>query len=261
MSIQFGPAGLGGVKEAEDNLKKYAKLGLKACEIAFTYGIYIKSKEDALRIGKIAENSGIKLSIHAPYWINLNSEEKDQIKKSRERILECCRIGTFLGAYRVIFHPGFYGKDKEKAYENIKRQILELQKEIKAKKYTPKLAPETTGKINVFGGVEDILKLAKETGCEFCIDFAHVLARYKSYRFEEIFKKLEKFKEIHLHFSGIVYGEKGEKNHKETSEKEWEKLISFLPKNKEIVIINESPLPVKDSALGLDIYLKSKDKN
>ena len=144
--------------------------------------------------------------------------------------------------------------DKKETYENIKNRILEMQEEIKKEKYTPKLAPEVIGKINVFGSVEEISKLVKETGCSFCIDFAHVLARYKSYRIKETLSEFKDSKELHIHFSGIDYGEKGEKNHKKTDEKEWEKLLSGLPKNREIVIINESPFPVEDSVLGLAIY-------
>ena len=253
--ISFGPAGLGPVKDAISNLEKYHELGLKACEIAFTYGIYIKEKEDAIKIGKKAEELGIKLSIHAPYWINLNSLDKKKIEESKKRILDCCKIGTLLKAYRVVFHAGFYSKmDKKETYENIKNRILEMQEEIKKEKYTPNLAPEVMGKINVFGSVEEISQLVRETKCSFCIDFAHVLARYKSYRIKETLSEFQNEKELHIHFSGIEYGEKGEKNHKKTSEKEWEKLLSGLPKNKEIVIINESPFPVEDSVIGLSIY-------
>jgi len=254
MSIKFGPAGLRGVKEAISNLELYHKLGLRACEIAFTYSIYIKEKEDAVKIGKAAKKLGIMLSIHAPYWINLNSEDKEKLRKSKERILKCCEVGTWLGAYRVVFHPGYYGKDKNHAYEKIKKEILEIQREIKKRKYTPKLAPETTGRVNVFGGIDEISKLSEETGCGFCIDFAHILARYKSYNFKEVFKKFNKHKQLHLHFSGIEYGEKGEKYHKKTTRKEWKKLLGNLPKNKKIVIINESPSPVEDSVLGARIY-------
>ena len=70
-NIKFGPAGLGGVKEAIANLKKYKRLGLEACEIAFTYGVYIKTQIEAEEIGKAAEKLEISLSIHAPYYINL----------------------------------------------------------------------------------------------------------------------------------------------------------------------------------------------
>lgn len=255
MSIKFGPAGLGGVKEAVSNLEKYKELGLKACEIAFTYGVYIKNKQDAINISKAADKLGIQLSIHAPYWINLNSSEKEKIEKSKQRVLKCCEVGTYLRAKKVVFHPGYYGKkSKEETYKNIKNEILELQKEIKEKKYTPKLAPETTGKSNVFGSIDEIYQLVKDTRCSFCTDFAHILARYKEYKFKEVLEKFSEHKDIHIHFSGIDYGEKGERKHKKTPEKELKKLISNLPKNKNITIINESPYPVEDSALGLKIY-------
>ncbi len=253
--IKFGPAGIGKVKEAISNLEMYHKLGLKACEIAFTYGIYIKEKEDAIKIGNKAKELGIKLSIHAPYWINLNSKEKKKIEESKKRILDCCKIGTLMGAHRVVFHPGFYGgMEKGEAYENIKKAILEMKEEIKKESYTPKLAPEVMGKVNVFGTIKEIAKLSEETGCSFCIDFAHVLARYKSYQVKETLSEFKNLGDLHIHFSGIEYGEKGEKNHKETSEKEWRKLLSELPKDKNITIINESPSTIQDSVLGLKIF-------
>ena len=87
MTIRFGPAGIGPVKDAISNLEEYHRLGLKACEVEFSYGAYIKKKEDAEKIGERAKELGIKLSIHAQYWINLNSEEKDKVEKSKERIL------------------------------------------------------------------------------------------------------------------------------------------------------------------------------
>lgn len=259
MPIIFGPAGLGGINEAIPNMENMYRLGIKACEIAFTYGVYIKKREDALRIGKAAKEFGIKLSIHAPYWINLNSDDPKKIEESKKRILACCEIGTYLGAYRVVFHPGYYGKrGRGESYEIIRDNLIELQDEIKEKGYTPRLAPETTGKINVFGSVDEICRLSEETGCSFCIDFAHILARYKAYNFKDVLKKFEKYEELHIHFSGIEYGEKGEKNHKKTTPDELKKLISNLPKDKEIAVINESPSPLEDSLLGLEIYRRQE---
>ncbi len=132
MVLKMGPAGLGGVKTAEKVLEDYHSKGFKACEIAFTYSAYIKNEKDAKRIGKKAKELGIDLSIHASYFVNLNSAEKDKIKASKERILECCRVGEQLGVKVVVFHPGYYGKgDREDAYENIKKNVLDIMKEIK----------------------------------------------------------------------------------------------------------------------------------
>jgi len=261
MAIRFGPAGLGPVKTAEKVLESYHKLGLRACEIAFTYGIYIKDDEIAKNIGKKARELGIDLSIHAPYYINLNSDDEHKIVASKRRIIDCCRIGELLGVKTVVFHPGFYGKlGKEESYDNIKREILKIMNEIKKNGWKVQIAPETTGKVNVFGSVEEISRLKDETGCGFCIDFAHILAREKNVDYAKI-KRLFPEKEWHCHFSGIVYGCKGEKHHKETEEEEWKRLLEEINDGREIKIINESPRMVEDSAKGLDIYKeKSKDK-
>ena len=269
MGIKFGPAGLGPVKTAEKVLEEYHKKGLRACEIAFTYSVYIKKEEDAIRIGKKAKELGIELSIHAPYFVNLNSEEKKKREATKKRILECCRVGELLGAKVVVFHPGYYGskapkssvrvspsdygKDREGAYDAIKRGVLEMMEEIKKKGWKVKIAPETMGKINVFGSVEEISNLARETGCSFCIDFAHILARDKKVEYSKI-EKLFPEKEWHVHFSGIVYGDKGEKHHKTTERKAWVDLLENLPKDKEIRIVNESPTLVEDSVEGLEIW-------
>ncbi len=248
MEIKFGPAGLGPVKEAIERLKEYHKKGLAACEIAFTYGAYIKEKKDAEEIGKAAKELGIELTIHAPYWINLNSAEAEKVKKSKDRILDCLKVGAWLGAKRVVFHPGYYGKDsKEKTYEKIMEEILDIQKTRKEKNYSPELAPETTGKINVFGSIEEISQLVTDTKCSFTIDFAHILAREKNYSFERTKKAFKKESHWHIHFSGIVYGEKGEKKHKTTEVSEIKKLLKNLPKDKSYTIINEAPNPVADA--------------
>ena len=253
MKIKFGPAGLGPVKEAVENLRDFKKLGLEACEIGFTYGVYIKVKKDAEEIGKEAERLGIKLSIHAPYWINLNSKEKEKIEASKKRILKSCEVGDWLGAYRIVFHPGYYGgMEKDESYENIKQAILEMQEIRKKNKWGPELAPETIGKVNVFGSVDEILQLTKDTGCSFCIDFAHILAREKKVDYKAILNKFKGCKKLHIHFSGIEYSEKGEKRHKKTEKKEAKELLEALKKyskNKEIVIINESPYMVEDCVM------------
>jgi len=257
-NVRFGPAGLGPVKEAIKNLEEYNKKGISACEIAFTYGIYIHNDSDAIKIGEKAKELGIVLSIHAPYWINLNSKEKQKIEESKKRILNCCEIGEKLGAKRVVFHAGFFsGMDREESYQNIKKAIIEIIDEIKKNKWKIKIAPETMGKINVFGSIEEISRLASETGCSFCIDFAHIEARDKKIDFEKIKKLFGAYDEWHCHFSGIVYTEKGERHHIKTKPEKWKEVLSNLPKGKNIIVINESPDPIADSIEGQKLYKKN----
>jgi deoxyribonuclease IV len=259
--IRFGPSGLGGKEEAIAVLKKYHALGLKACEVAFTYGVYL-DKKSAEEIGKKAEELDIFLSIHAPYYVNLNSEDKTKIEASKKRILDCCEIGHYLSNSKhkvpIVFHAGFYSKmEPEEAFFNIKKEIIELMSEVEKKKFNVVLCPEVMGKRNVFGSIEEISKLVEETGCGCCIDFAHVLARYDKNNFDLVKEHFGKFKEWHCHFSGIVYGDKGEKNHKQTEEKEWRSLFNFLKTlDKNITIVSEAPNPVGDVKEGLGFWEK-----
>lgn len=253
MGIRFGPASFGSVKDVEETFEEFHKLGLRACEAAFTYSVYVKSEEVGKKIGELAKKKDIKLSVHAPYWVNLNSAEKSKVEATKKRILDSCEAGEWMGADRVVFHPGFYGSKKEEAYDNIKKGILGMQSKIKGRSWKIKLAPETMGKVNVFGSVEEIGKLVKETGCSFCLDFAHILAREKKLDWAKI-RRLFPQKEWHCHFSGIEYGEKGERHHKSTSKEDWMRILKELKGlKKDIVIINESPTLVKDSVNGLRI--------
>ncbi len=253
--IKFGPAGLGPVEDAISNLEEYSRLGLKACEISFTYGPYIKNKEDALKIKRVAEKLGIYLSVHASYFVNLNSKDDKKLEDSKKRILKCCEVGNWLSAKRVVFHPGFYsGMEPAEASVKIKEGILEMQEVIKKEKWDIELCPEVMGKVNVFGSIDEIADLVRDTGCGFCIDIAHVLARYGRYEFEDI-KKAFPQKKWHVHFSGIEYGEKGEKKHLVVPIEEWKKVFKFLKEiDKDIVLICESPETVSDAVVGKRIW-------
>jgi len=255
MLIKFGPAGLGPIKTAEDVLEQYHEKGIRACEIAFTRSIYITRKEDAIRIGKKAKELGISLSIHAPYYVNLNSAEEEKRQASKKRILDCCNIGQSLKAKTVVFHPGYYGDERSTAFNKIRQSISEMIDVLKKNRWEITISAETMGKVNVFGSMEEVSRLVNKTGCSFCIDFAHILAREKTVDFEKI-KKLFPQQKWHCHFSGIVYGEKGEKHHKTTEKQEWQELLKNLPKDKDITIINESPTMLDDSIEGLKIASK-----
>ena len=253
--IKFGPTGIGPVGEAVGNLERYAELGFRAAEVLFTYGVYIKEREDALRIGRVAKKLGISLSVHASYFVNLNSVDEKKVESSKKRILKCCEVASWLGAKRVVFHPGFYsGMKSEDVVDKVAGEIIEMMDVVKKEKWDVELCPEVMGKVNVFGSIDEVGGLVDETGCGVCIDIAHILARYGSYSFSEI-EKVFKMKKWHVHFSGIEYGDKGEKKHLVTPPSEWKKVLKFLKElDKDVVIICESPDAVGDSVVGKKIW-------
>ncbi len=253
MKVKLGPAGIGSVKKIEETFAEYSRLGIRAAEIPFTYGVYIRKREDAGKIRRTAEKFNINLSVHAPYWVNLNSDDQTKVEASKQRILKSCEVGHWLGAKHIVFHCGFFGKrSREETYENIKNRILEIKKEIEKNKWNIELCPETMGKVNVFGSLDEIAQLVHDTQCSFCLDIAHILARDKKVDFAKL-KKLFPQKTWHCHFSGIEFTDKGERRHKKTEGKYWKWLFKNLPREKSYIIINEAPNPVGDSVRGLSL--------
>lgn len=244
------------MKSSLEGVKKVPDLGLNAMEIEFVYGVKM-SNELAKKIGKESE---IKLSVHAPYYINLYSKEKKKIEQSKKRILNACERGHHMNASCVVFHPGFYGDyDKEDVYQGIKEAIDDIQKTIKKNNWNIELAPETTGKHSQFGSLEELTKLAKELKCNMCVDFAHLYARNNgkidySNTIKQM-KKLKHIKHFHSHFSGIEFTEKGERRHKVMSEPKFQPLAKEIIKEKlNITIISESTVTWKDSLKQKEIF-------
>lgn len=247
--ILIGPAGNIG-KNIINSLHDLKSYNLKCMEIEFVRSTWMNNAT-AKKVGELSKDLGIKLSVHASYYINLNSDDKEKLKGSKRRILEACERGHYMGAENIVFHPGYYGKkNKEETYEFIKKEIIKLQKIIKENKWKVKLCPETTGKVNVFGSLEELIKLVKDTKCNLCVDFAHLYARNQGkLNYKEVFDKLKilKLKKLHCHFSGIEYGLKGEKRHIKVDLNQFKKLVKDIPKKLDVVIINESPYILEDA--------------
>jgi len=245
--IRLGPAG-SPARSTLEGIRMLKDMGLDAMEVEFTHGIRMKN-ELAREIGKEAEKLDIKLSVHAPYFINLVSESIETRENSIKRILLSSELASEMKAKCVVFHPAYYGKhSKNECYEIVKDAIMKMQEDIRRNNWNVRLCPETTGKHSQFGDLDETLRLANETGCGFCIDFAHIRARNQCIDYEQVLEKLKVFKHIHSHFSGIEYTAKGERYHKNIEEKEFLPLAELLlKKNIDITIISESPVTWQDS--------------
>src|SRR4030042_3204287 len=106
----FGPAGVPLSTRpftTYQGVARVAELSLGCMEVEFVQGVRMKSPE-AVRVGQLATQNGIRLSVHAPYFINLNAHEEEKVAASRQRIFQAAFIGGQLGAGSVVFHPAFY---------------------------------------------------------------------------------------------------------------------------------------------------------
>jgi deoxyribonuclease IV len=246
--INVGPAGSSGLGNLK-GVNRVAEMGLDCMEVAFTYGVRMDPKS-AQEVGALAREKGVLLSVHAPYYINLASEEKEKLAASKKRLLDSCQRAHAMGASNVTFHAGFYQtRTAGQTYARIKNALVGLQKQIARRKWQVTLCPEVTGKPSQFGSLEELLRLKKETGCGITVDFSHLYARHQGdIDYVGVLKKLPQ--KFHAHFSGIEYGPKGEKKHLRTAPDFFEPLARELVKrNPDITIISESPKPYEDAVM------------
>ncbi len=232
MSAIFGPAGNSesfsamGYKSSLEVPKYLSNMGLDAFEYQCGRGVNIGA-EKANELGKLAKEKGITLSLHAPYYISMSSVEEEKRLNSIKYILDSAIAVKNMGGSRIVVHTGSCGKiSREEALALAKDTMrLALNSLDENGLSDIHICPETMGKINQLGTLEEVLSL-----CELderlipCIDFGHLNARtlggYNSYEdfskiFEEVENRLgvERLKSFHSHFSKIEYTNGGEKKH------------------------------------------------
>lgn len=232
MSAKFGPAGNArsftemGYKSSLDVPEYIEKMGLNAFEYQCGRGVNIGEEKAALLGAKAAEK-GIYLSLHAPYYISMSSLEEAKRDNSVNYILQSARAVHAMGGSRIVIHSGSCGKlPREEALAlavgTMKKALAALDAEGLS---NIRPCPETMGKINQLGDLNEVLAL-----CELderilpCIDFGHLNARthggLAAYAdFEAVLDQIEnrlgasRLREFHAHFSKIEYTAGGEKCH------------------------------------------------
>jgi len=243
-------------------------LGIRAMEMEWVQSVP-KDPKHVEQIGKLAASLKFSLTAHASYFINLNSLEKEKFDASKKRILDALTMAQIAGAKSVCVHAAFYGgRDPAEALENVRRATDQLLK--KKSTYFPdvNLAYETMGKHTQFGTLEETLIVSKEFGLYPCLDAAHLHARANgglnsTKEWNDMFDLYAKYlgnkslKNMHLHYSGIEYGLKGEKKHLpiEKSDAQWKDFLKVLQKRGiGGILVNESPLMEKDTLLLQKTY-------
>ena len=234
LSFQFGTVGspMGTPKKPGGSVGaiEFSKsLGLEAFELGWVQSVRV-TEVTCAAIKQCGTDQGVALSVHAPYFINLNALDEEW-PKSRKRLMDAAHYGNLAGATDIIFHPGsYFGNDPG---EVLKLAIPRLQgciDELRRAGNPVTLRPETMGKSAMLGSFEDTLEMSKAVeGVAPCLDFAHLHARpgdgtmntYDEWR--KVLKAYQKalgkkaLRRLHIHLSGIEYGPKGEKNHLELS--------------------------------------------
>jgi deoxyribonuclease IV len=232
----FGTAGIPISTEQRstvEGIMRVKVLGLGCMELEFVRQVNLS--EEAAKLVKVAAvRQGVELTVHAPYFINLNSKEPKKVEESIGRILKSARIGNLAGAKSVTFHAAFYmGVEKEPVYGTVRDNIRRIVDTLRAEGNPIMLRPELTGKETQFGDLNELIRLSQDIdGVLPCIDFAHYFARYSGkYNAYEDYSRLmaelessigrKVLDNMHIHMSGIEYGPKGEKKHLVLGESEF----------------------------------------
>ena len=228
--IKFGPSGF-----CDDFLKEHSHSeeipkwlidnGLNAYEYAFNKGVRL-SDEKALALREVFEKNNIELSVHGPYYINLANPDDVMAEKSKGYILDSLKKMKLLGAKKLVFHPGSLTKSsREDAQKLVLKRLKEVVALMDENNITDMyICPETMGKHGQVGTVEEVAEMcAIDERIIPTLDFGHInsftLGGLKN---EDDFRKVfmilkehigERYKNVHIHFSKIMFGNKGELKH------------------------------------------------
>lgn len=280
--IKFGPAGNDesfyeeGYKKSEQMPEYLNKKGLDAYEYQCSRGVRI-SDEKAELLKKEAEKYGISLSVHAPYYISLSTQEEEKKKSTIKYIIDTMKAAKKMGATRIVVHAGaLLGLDREFAVKSSCNLLKRAKEEAdKLGLSDIHICPETMGKINQLGDSKEIIQMCKVDDSFIpTIDFGHLYCRSLGtlVTTDDWVKELkmyidelgyERMKHFHSHFSKMEYTQKGGEKRHVTFENEecgpnFIDVAKALKKLKlEPVIICESAgTQTQDSKTMKDTYMK-----
>lgn len=277
--LRFGPAGKPISFKNIDLIRipeKLREMGLDAMEYEAVRGVKI-NEEKARLFGEEARKNDVLLSLHAPYFINLASAKEKTIENSIRRLNASIQAAHWMGAYVVVFHPGYY-KDAPSYNEALQRVIQNLEPVVEFRKSIGAenvwLGPETTGKISQVGSLDEVIEICRNIeGARPVIDWAHLHARSMGEHIISVdhvinvIDKIEKelgtwaVKPLHMHFSRIEYGKGGERVHHILDDTdfgpEFEHVCrGIVETGVDGVFISESPILEKDALVMKKICME-----
>lgn len=237
MSAKFGPAGNSDSfskahRSSVEAPEWIAGLGLDCYEYQCGKGVHV-GEETARRVGERARQAGISLSLHAPYFINLANPDRSALEKTIGYISAACLVASQMGAGRVVIHSGALMKrSRREALDIARRSLRDVIAACDDQGFGHiALCPETMGKINQLGDLDEVLELCTlDERLIPCIDWGHLYARSLGAddgqeafsrmldRVEEVLGT-ERAARFHSHFSHIQFTPGGgEKCHRTFSD-------------------------------------------
>src|SRR6266536_6341443 len=222
--LKFGPARVPSKKSPEAAVELLLERGYNACEIDFAGGFWMDYPW-AERLGELAREAGIVLSVHAPIAGFMGHAERGRKLNMAVGMLDhSAGIAKAAGAEIVVFHPGFLlGRTREEAIDSVCEQLGELRERLEAKDRAVPFGIEVMGRVRELGSADDVVEISRRCGwVRPVVDFAHMHATsdgaFTSVEpFADALAKvdavLEPHAPFHIHFSDIQYANRNETKH------------------------------------------------
>ena len=276
----FGPGGNSkafydaGLKSTVDAPEWVASVGLDAYEYEAGSGL-TASAGTLLLIGQKAKDAGIRMSLHAPYFISLSGIEEVKRLGSLRYISQSLNAAKLLGAYLIVVHTGSAAKITRREAMNLAADTLShLLEEIPDNGVL--IGLETMGKVNQLGTLDEVIELCKISP-RFVpvVDFGHMNARECGGVFNSAEDYLRVFdtigrelwddiaRNLHCHFSKIEWSAGGEKRHLTFADSvygpPYEPLMEVIARDRLTpTVICESDGTMSDDALTMKRYYEGR---
>jgi deoxyribonuclease IV len=222
--LKFGPARIPSRESPEEAIALLQERGYTACEVDFE-GKFWMDYPWAERLGELARDAGIVLSVHAPIAGFVGHAERGKKLNMAIGMLDhSAGIAIACGAELVVFHPGFLlGRERDQAIDDVVEQAGELRERLAKKGRAVPFGVEVMGRVNELGTIDDVLAIASRLDwVRPILDFAHMHATSDGAftdvaAFAEVLARadavLEPGAPFHVHFSDIAYANRNETKH------------------------------------------------
>jgi deoxyribonuclease-4 len=222
--IRFGPSFIPSRESVDAAVELLVQRGYAACEVDFEGGFWM-DWDYAERLGELAREAAIVLSVHAPIPAFLGHRERGKKYRMAVGMLDhSAGIAATCGAELVVFHPGFLlGRERAEAIDAVVEQLGELRERLEPKGRAVPFGVEIMGRVAELGILEDVLAISSRLPwVRPVLDLAHLHAVTDGgftgpdpFRavLEAADELLEENAPFHVHFSDISYANRNEKSH------------------------------------------------
>ena len=263
-AVRVGPAGIPSRESAETALELLVERGYDACEIDFGDGFWMEW-DYARRLGVLARDVGVALSLHAPLAAFLGHAEHGGRKHHMAigMLDHSAGIAVACGAAPVVIHPGFLlGRKRDEAIDAVVAQLAELRERLIAKGRAVPFGVEVMGRVQELGSLDDVLAICRRLEwVRPVLDFAHMHATSDggftsadafSSALAAVDAVLAPGLPFHIHFSDVSFANRNEKAHVPYGQGTLraEPLAQTLPRfDRPATVIAESPDEASNQAI------------